>query len=798
MKRQTLLLAALLALVMVVPAWAAPLFPDVPANHWARDAVASLAARGLVEGYPDGNFKGDQACTRWEAAMIVARLLAKMEEEHATFASKADLEEVRRLASALREELDALGVRVTKLEENVARLDKRVNELERITFYGVVETRVVAQSFHNTGMNTSDNGIGGPFASNYNTLVGTYAGTQLSPYQNAFGVVPPLGVAPTPGQYAGPAGVLPVMDMRNGRALTNGTGFTMRGVLGLRVRVSDDIDAGAEFSAFTSQGDSVVDAVWGVSAPYLSNAYTGNRGAGGFGLAGVQPTSNSPFTRMTLDNFWVIHNPTNTKLVLGAFNSDRLDDLMYVGEYNPNAFGPKFLDSFGFNVSGSSEISDMGVLRWEVLGTQLADGNISNLTGSNYEDYALGFDVGFEFDGGDVKLNFLRAANDASGGNPLAVGLVDNVNVAYGAGQLGALTTGGTNLQWVNPAGYYAAQTSAFAQANGGAGTTVDNRPIPGWNTTADNAAGLLYAGGGGFGPQGMTSFGLSGHYMWDMDDYQIYVDGEYARSDYQPNRNSPYSVDGDAMRFEVGSNLLDGTLDLSLAWLSVDPTYDPFILQYPTTPGFGLGAYPGVWRMPDMNYFSNLYSLHDTGRYPHNREGLRFDGQYNFDDRRGRVYAFAEFQQQKKTSLYDVRVLPGAAGPGSPNFAVLGMSPGFIDPVFFGYAHPSVYGAQSASSFDDNLNPMEDNRGSVTSWGLGYTYKFDDPRLKLDVAVERHNFFRDTGLLTRFGGSQNYVDLETTMGHFQLGWEIDDRWKPPRWRGPDQHARTLGSGRPV
>jgi len=424
------------------------------------------------------------------------------------------------------------------------------------------------------------------------------------------------------------------------------------------------------------------------------------------------------------------------------------------------------------------------VLRWEVLGTQLADGNLSNRTLSNYRSYALGADVGFEFSGGGVKLNFLRAANQASTGDPLRVGLIDNVNVGYAAGQVGfagvQYSTGGTPLQWVNPSGYFVNQTTAYAQANGGVGTTVDNRPISGWNTTIDNAAGLLPlapgagTGAGGFGPQDMTSFGVSGHYLWDLDGYRIYVEGEYGRSDYKPNRNSGYSVDGDSMRFEVGSNLLDGMLDLSLAWLSVDPTYDPFILQYPTTPVFGMGSYPGVWRLPDMNYFSNMYSLHDTKRYPHNREGLRFDGQYHFDDRHGRVYAFAEFLDQKKTSLYDVRV-PGVAGV--PNFPVLGMSPGFIDPVFFGYAHPSVYGASSASSFTDTLQPMEDPRGTVTSWGLGYTYKFTDPRLKLDVGVERHDFYRPTSLSTRFGGGQNLVDLQTTMGHFQLGWEIDDRW---------------------
>lgn len=50
--RHVTLLGAALTLGWAAPLWAAPLFPDVPENHWARDAVATLAAKGIVEGYP--------------------------------------------------------------------------------------------------------------------------------------------------------------------------------------------------------------------------------------------------------------------------------------------------------------------------------------------------------------------------------------------------------------------------------------------------------------------------------------------------------------------------------------------------------------------------------------------------------------------------------------------------------------------------------------------------------------------------------------------------------------------------
>ena len=149
-------LIAVVVLCFSLPGVAAPLFPDVSDGHWARDAVAALAAKGLVEGYPDGTFKGDRAATRWETAMVVARLLAKMEDAHATFATRSELEEIRKLAAALREELDALGVRVTALEESTDRLDKRVTELERISFYGALDVRFVGQSFTNEGAPDND------------------------------------------------------------------------------------------------------------------------------------------------------------------------------------------------------------------------------------------------------------------------------------------------------------------------------------------------------------------------------------------------------------------------------------------------------------------------------------------------------------------------------------------------------------------------------------------------------------------------------------------------------------------
>ena len=53
------------------------MFPDVPENHWAYEYIHSLAARGIVEGYPDGNFGGDRTMTRYEFATMLFKAMQK-------------------------------------------------------------------------------------------------------------------------------------------------------------------------------------------------------------------------------------------------------------------------------------------------------------------------------------------------------------------------------------------------------------------------------------------------------------------------------------------------------------------------------------------------------------------------------------------------------------------------------------------------------------------------------------------------------------------------------------------------
>lgn len=80
MKRIALLVAMAVIFALAVPAMAGP-YSDVPASHWAYDALNKLAATGIVTGYPDGTYKGNNNLTRYQIAVLVSRVLDAVEAE---------------------------------------------------------------------------------------------------------------------------------------------------------------------------------------------------------------------------------------------------------------------------------------------------------------------------------------------------------------------------------------------------------------------------------------------------------------------------------------------------------------------------------------------------------------------------------------------------------------------------------------------------------------------------------------------------------------------------------------------
>lgn len=765
-------------------AWGAPLFPDVKDEHWAKDAVAKLAAQGLLEGYPDGTFKGDRAATRWEVAMIVARLLAKMEQANATFATKAELDEVRKLAAALKDELDALGVRVTNLEENVDRLDKRVTELERITFYGYVDTRMTTVSINNNGglgaMTSIPNGV--PLI-NYNAAIGSSVGASGAlvpgsatvPFNNS-------GITLPPSFNPFTTGVLTTTNWRTGRPLVNGVGFTSRAVLGLRINVSEDVDAGAEFSAYTSQGNQVLDSYYGVSAPYLLNNWT-RTSATNSGLNGL---GNTPQTSMVLDNFWVKHRPSNTKLLVGAYQNHSMDGIVYKGQVNPNEFGPEYLPSYGFQLTGEHAFDEdeHTKLYWEVLGTKLPNGNPGSLpgqVGAGNGYYGAGYGANakltFNDEAGAIKVNYWRMNENLLNDGPRTVGLNVIPNLT---------------LNWVNPNGFFRNQVGLNNSL--GINSTGDVRPIPtfgslngspiGADGSLANAvqSGLLPQGVpnvGGIGPQDQTTYGISGSYTFDVDDFAPRVYGEYGHSDYKPNSGSSYSVGGNAFRVGGGAFFWNKQIELDAHYLRVDPTYSPYVISTPSVGNIN----NLMWHTPDFYFINNMSPTHDVKTLPHNREGLRAKLLWKFNPT-GRVIVEYGNLNQTRTSMQDVRFSANSLAPGTPNTPVLGFSPGFIEPLFQGYSR-FTFAAAGGNAF---AVPLEDNRGSVQNLYISAGHKWlleeenNNRGVTLSGGIKTVKFFRDSNMTSILGGpngasaeNQNYVDLAFTGWHLGVDYDVTE-----------------------
>jgi hypothetical protein len=115
MKKVLAITAAVMA--MGVSAYAANPFADVSTDDWAYQAVSDLSDQGVVEGYPDGTFKGERNITRYELAQIIARLMAKEDQLNAEQKSAVD-----KLAGEYADELSSLGVRVSNLEKKVGNI----------------------------------------------------------------------------------------------------------------------------------------------------------------------------------------------------------------------------------------------------------------------------------------------------------------------------------------------------------------------------------------------------------------------------------------------------------------------------------------------------------------------------------------------------------------------------------------------------------------------------------------------------------------------------------------------------
>ncbi len=143
MKRTTkLALSAVFIAALVTPALAQDNFPDVPANHWAFEALARLKKDGILVGYPDGLFRGGRPASRYEMAAAVHDAYVKLKSVSDGMSSqikdmndkigngavtKADLDNLKATLAATQSQVDGMK----GWGDDVASLKKLFGEFQR-------------------------------------------------------------------------------------------------------------------------------------------------------------------------------------------------------------------------------------------------------------------------------------------------------------------------------------------------------------------------------------------------------------------------------------------------------------------------------------------------------------------------------------------------------------------------------------------------------------------------------------------------------------------------------------------
>ena len=130
MNKYKVLSASMLLFAGASIATAAP-FSDVPAGHWAYKAVSEMAKKGIIQGFPNGTYKGDENVSRYHVAMATSKMLAYVEQNGIGSLDKKDRLNLEKLTAEFAEELSMMGVKVTSLEDDMKSVKEDVAGLKK-------------------------------------------------------------------------------------------------------------------------------------------------------------------------------------------------------------------------------------------------------------------------------------------------------------------------------------------------------------------------------------------------------------------------------------------------------------------------------------------------------------------------------------------------------------------------------------------------------------------------------------------------------------------------------------------
>lgn len=404
----------------------------------------------------------------------------------------------------------------------------------------------------------------------------------------------------------------------------------------------------------------------------------------------------------------VSHKTSGIKIQIGSFADTTFDPETLSGEPNPNAInGPKYLPFYGLSVTGRTHF--LSPMKFEVLGSKLASDTTGNAANAVYNTIIGGFMFNWNIKGGDIKLNYLRANDDYFGGRPLTPGGMEN---PFG---------------WINTNDYRVSTVPV-----------VNNRPVQ----AGDGALGLI-------GPQSQSMYGASIRYEIFKN---IKFEGFLGSTDYKPNINSTYQINGKAARGKLTSLLFKDYLDFGVEYTGASAFYDPFVLTVPAAISNGVpyGGAANLSGMPEPYYRLNLFStgfyqLHRSELITSNRTGFRLHAIYRLPLNRGAITAnYGSFEQLG----YSATIANGG----------LSNKPGFVEP-FFG----SMTGGETTKAKTENFL-------------FGVDYKFPS-KLYAKASLSHIRLKRPTSLNGTVFAANNNINIVKSFYSLSLAYPLNDKF---------------------
>lgn len=617
------ILFSIFCLLLFSTAQADP-FGDLPADHWAAQAVVTLAKDGIVAGVSPNHFAGERTMTRYETAVLLSRLLVYLDAAQIPV-PETTLAQFKETLADYQDEIDKMGLQLSDLEKETDKLAARVTESERVKVSGEFENRTMS-----IAMTSGDLGNGSGLDTSF----------VLDHLDKPYSLTPIKG----------------------------GLSETSRAYLNIAAKLDDNWNGGGRIAAYSQAGDPLLGLSRGVTPAFFNNPFLGNKT--NYNLTG------------NLDQVFVENEQQTLRGELGTFQLQEMPDYLYAGAPNLTEIGPDFLPNWG----GRLEASMKPVFIISKAYSELFAGKIGQA--SPWQTQLFGLSAGIEALGVGVDLHWMTAQNDPA-------------TMAGGTSGLIAVPID-QNAGWLNPS------LNAIA-----------------------------------VGPQKERLAGIDLSYHRSFLNHPVSLKLSYAKSDYKPNTNSSDAAGGElydaAFRGEVTDHLNAG-----LDYISIDPTYNPFILQFSLPAGLGLSPANFPWgQWPFVTNYPGYFTLQNAVEYPQNRQGVKLSSDWKKD----KLEIKGEYRWLVQKTPTQLTSFDNAADI---------QSLGFYEPLF------------TASTSGPRNEIFQ--RGSARDWNVAADYQLSRPLL-VELAMAG-------GLADRPSSDANNIAMSAILGRLGVSYAFWDKWK--------------------